>query len=135
MTPCVLNKRRDPFVPGPDVYIGRGSPWGNPFVIGKHGDRDEVCDRFEREILPTLDIEPLRGKNLMCYCAPRRCHGDSILRKLNETAPTVACETCQGNGEIVTDWDRYLEPHDGDNGDEAVAECPECDGYGVVERA
>lgn len=84
----VLNKRRDPIAPGVDIYIGRGSPWGNPFKIGMHGNRDEVCDRFEREVLPTLDVEPLRGKNLVCWCAPRRCHGDSILRKLSETEPT-----------------------------------------------
>ncbi|MDB5531577.1 MAG: polA [Devosia sp.] len=81
----VLNKRRDPIAPGADIYIGRGSPWGNPFKIGTHGNRDEVCDRFEREVLPTLDVEPLRGRNLVCWCAPQRCHGDAILRKLAET--------------------------------------------------
>lgn len=42
------------------------------------------------------------------------------------------CERCQGNGEIVIDWDRYLDPHDGDVGDEAVAECPDCNGEGFV---
>lgn len=42
------------------------------------------------------------------------------------------CERCQGNGEIVIDWDRYLDPHDGDVGDEAVAECPDCNGDGFV---
>lgn len=36
------------------------------------------------------------------------------------------------NGEIVTDWDRYLHPHDGDKGDEAVAECPACYGRGYI---
>ena len=77
----VLNKHRDS-ITSRDVYIGRGSPWGNPFRIGEHGTRDEVCDRFETEILPFLDVEPLRGKNLVCFCAPQRCHGDSILRKL-----------------------------------------------------
>ena len=66
------------------VYIGRGSPWGNPFVIGVHGDRDEVIRRYECEVLPSLNLEPLRGKDLLCYCAPLRCHGDSILRKLAE---------------------------------------------------
>ena len=40
------------------------------------------------------------------------------------------CPRCQGNGEIVTDWNRYLHPRPGDVGDEAVAECPDCDGYG-----
>jgi hypothetical protein len=64
------------------TYIGRGSPWGNPFKIGIDGNRDRVCDRFEREILPSLNVEPLRGKDLWCFCAPLRCHGHSILRKL-----------------------------------------------------
>ena len=65
------------------VYIGRGSPWGNPFKIGRDGDRDEVCDRFEQEILPTLDVNSLRGKDLVCFCKPSRCHGDAILKKAN----------------------------------------------------
>lgn len=40
------------------------------------------------------------------------------------------CERCQGNGEIVTDWDRYLQPLSGDKGDESVSECPDCEGSG-----
>lgn len=40
------------------------------------------------------------------------------------------CTTCQGNGEIVTDWERYLHAKPGDIGDEAVAECPDCGGRG-----
>ena len=43
------------------------------------------------------------------------------------------CKTCRGNGEIVTDWDRYLHPHEGDIGDEAVAACPDCDGGATLE--
>ncbi len=81
--PKVLNKHAlAHHVPG-SVYIGRGSPWGNPFKIGEHGDRNEVCDRFEREVLPTLDVSKLRGKDLVCFCAPYRCHGDAILIKAN----------------------------------------------------
>jgi DnaJ-class molecular chaperone len=38
-----------------------------------------------------------------------------------------SCERCQGNGEIVTDWERYLES------DEGTAECPDCDGTGEIE--
>lgn len=45
------------------------------------------------------------------------------------------CGRCQGNGEIITDWDRYLEPHEGDRGDEAVAECPDCLGSGYITQA
>lgn len=77
-----VHNRHHKTAPANAVYIGRGSPWGNPFVIGKDGDRDQVCDRFEREILPTLDLEPLRGRDLVCYCKPQRCHGDSILAAL-----------------------------------------------------
>lgn len=82
--PKVLNKYADALTITPaDIYIGRGSPWGNPFKIGEHGNRDQVCDRFENEILPGLDVSSLRGKNLVCFCAPHRCHGDAILRKAN----------------------------------------------------
>lgn len=68
--------------PSGAVYIGRGSPWGNPFVIGQDGDRDEVCDRFDSEVLPHLNLNPLIGKDLVCFCKPRRCHGDSIVSAL-----------------------------------------------------
>ena len=78
----IFNKYHD--YPTDAVYIGRGSPWGNPFHIGRDGNRDEVCDRFEREILPTLDLRPLIGKKMVCYCKPRRCHGDSILKELEK---------------------------------------------------
>ena len=44
----------------------------------------------------------------------------------------ASCERCQGNGEIVTDWGRYRRPKEDDVGDEAVAECPDCDGQGFV---
>jgi hypothetical protein len=39
--PRVLNKLRDPVPPGAH-YIGRNSKWGNPFIIGQHGTRDDV---------------------------------------------------------------------------------------------
>ena len=77
----VLNQWKDQKLRN-TVYIGRGSQWGNPFVIGKDGTRNEVCDRYEKEILPTLNIDHLFGKNLMCFCHPSRCHGHSIQRKL-----------------------------------------------------
>ena len=75
------SRRRCP--PGA-IYCGRGSPYGNPFVIGRDGTRDEVCDRFECEVLPTLDVSALRGQDLKCFCKPKRCHVDPILRKANQ---------------------------------------------------
>lgn len=70
--------------PDDAIYIGRGSPWGNPFVIGRDGNRNEVCDKFEQRILPNLDLTKLIGHDLICYCKPARCHGDSILNRLKE---------------------------------------------------
>lgn len=66
------------------VYVGRGSSWGNPFCITEYQDRDEACDRFEQEVLPKLDLSALRGKHLVCFCAPKRCHADALLREANK---------------------------------------------------
>lgn len=92
--PRVLNKYKDKIPKKsfgiPDsVYIGRPSKWGNPFQIGKDGNRDEVCDLYEKMVLSNLDFQEkikieLRGKNLVCFCAPKRCHGDILLKIANE---------------------------------------------------
>jgi len=71
------------------VYIGRGSPWGNPFVIGKDGNRIEVIARFRAYAEKMLRenpewLVPLEGKDVYCFCAPLACHGDvlaSLVRK------------------------------------------------------
>lgn len=88
MEPRVLNKYKD-HIPKDAVYIGRPSKWGNPFTVGKDGNRDEICDKYSA----WLDTQPelkeqakqeLKGKSLICYCAPLRCHGDTLLRISNE---------------------------------------------------
>ena len=71
------------------IYIGRPSKWGNPFVIGRDGNRKDVIKRYEAwlETQPKLKEEmkkELRGKDLLCYCSPLPCHGDVILRIANE---------------------------------------------------
>lgn len=86
MMPRVLNKHRDA-VPSTALYCGRGSIAGNPFRIGPDGDRDAVCDRYE-EWAPKQDwwrdfLVTARGRDLVCFCAPRRCHCDFILREAN----------------------------------------------------
>jgi hypothetical protein len=78
----VLNKHRD-FIPKDAVYIGRGSAWGNPFRIGIHGTREEVIERFRCEVLPKLDLSPLKGKDLVCFCAPLPCHGELLIKEAN----------------------------------------------------
>lgn len=76
-----------------DVYIGRPGPFGNPFVVGRDGTRDEVIEKHRRWFHEriVLDhefrslVETLRGKRLGCYCKPRPCHGDVIAEWLNES--------------------------------------------------
>jgi hypothetical protein len=82
----VWNKR-DPATPDDAVYVGRGTPWGNPFVMFAEHQRDTVCDKFEEVTLPNLDVRALRGKDLVCWCAPKRCHADALLRKANAPLP------------------------------------------------
>jgi Domain of unknown function (DUF4326) len=48
----VLNARRVGRRSAPDrVYVGRPSKWGNPFVIGRDGTRDEVIAKYRAWIL------------------------------------------------------------------------------------
>ena len=85
----VLNKHHAG-VPAGAVYIGRGSKWGNPFRIGPDGDRSAVIAKYERwladqhQLLRALD--ELRGRDLVCWCAPRACHGD-IIRHIADGNP------------------------------------------------
>ncbi len=76
----VVNKRRSDY----DVYIGRGSPWGNPFILGRDGSRAEVVAKYEKYLLgePALmaRLGELKGKRLGCFCAPLACHGDVLAR-------------------------------------------------------
>ena len=67
------------------VYIGRGSPYGNPYKRGVDGTKAQVIDLFVKNVLPQLDVSELRGKDLACFCAPKSCHGDHILKKANES--------------------------------------------------
>jgi hypothetical protein len=71
------------------VRIDRGSKWGNPFLIGDDGDRDEVCEKFEKFYFPNKNkllqqIEKLKGKVLSCHCYPERCHGLTLISELKK---------------------------------------------------
>lgn len=65
------------------------SKWRNPFKIGEHGNRDEVCEKFEAHFATKPDLAAavgeLRGKVLACHCHPERCHGDFLARLANES--------------------------------------------------
>lgn len=83
----VVNLRKSKY----DVYIGRGSSFGNPFVIGKDGDRSEVIRKYRIYFADQLKDEKFRelvvtlhNKVLACYCAPLACHGDVIVEFLDK---------------------------------------------------
>ncbi len=87
MSPRVLNLYALGKVTPPGaVYIGRGrgSIWGNPFEIGKDGSREEVIAKYTvwaysiPELLQRAKAE-LAGKDLVCFCAPKACHGDVLI--------------------------------------------------------
>jgi len=89
----VVHCRREPY----DVYIGRASfrrghrlvasKWANPFREGRDGDRGEVVAKYEDWLRsqPALIVAlpELRGKVLGCWCAPKPCHGDVLVRLAN----------------------------------------------------
>ncbi len=80
---AVLNKRVVG-IPAGAVYIGRGSKWGNPFIIGRDGDREEVIAKYVINFsLYDEAVAELKGKDLVCYCAPLACHGDFLLEWAN----------------------------------------------------
>lgn len=83
--PIVINQRTGGR-PAGSVYIGRPSKWGNPFVIGKDGTREEVILKYENFVCQSMlvsQLDELRGKDLVCWCAPQACHGDVLLRLAN----------------------------------------------------
>lgn len=85
--PTVVNKYKSKY----DVYIGRGSKWGNPFPISETDSREDVIDKykewffkeFESGNITEEDVLSLTGKRLGCYCSPKPCHGDFIVEVFN----------------------------------------------------
>ena len=85
----VLNKRTDK-IPPDAVYVGRPSKWGNPFVIGRDGTREEVIEKYRVYLFAMgnyallSDTQELKGKDLVCWCSPLSCHADILLGLANE---------------------------------------------------
>ena len=74
--------------PPPDaVYVGRPSKWGNPFIIGRDGSREEVVGKYQEYIVNNTDLlcqlPELQGRDLVCWCAPKPCHADVLMRLAN----------------------------------------------------
>lgn len=103
----VLNKHKSK--PEPiDIYIGRGSPLGNPFTHVelsetkaqyKCNTREEAISSYEDYInqkirdrdvnickeLNRIFSAAIKGDvNLVCFCKPKSCHGDIIKKIIEE---------------------------------------------------
>ena len=75
-----------------DFYIGRGSPFGNPFDYMKLGiTRTECIEMYRTWFYKKLNdpvfrdrVLELKGKVLGCFCKPDACHGDVIVEYLEK---------------------------------------------------
>jgi hypothetical protein len=81
------------------TLIDRRTPWGNPFIVGQHGDRDRVCDMYAAylEQLPPLQrrLHELKGRVLGCHCFPLRCHGNELIAAI-ENWPDASAKSPVG---------------------------------------
>lgn len=86
--PRVWNKR-DRNIPADAVYVGRPTKWGNPFKIDAKHSREDVVREFRVYVTGLLNngtgypLRELRGKHLVCWCAPLPCHADVLLELAN----------------------------------------------------
>lgn len=82
--PVVVNVKTDYY----DYSIMRGTIWGNPFILGKDGNREEVITKYEEYARNNLviikSLHVLSGKRIGCVCKPLYCHGDIIVKLFKE---------------------------------------------------
>ena len=88
-----------------NIYIGRkgivfidnkrfpkdDSLWANPYKISETTSREDVLRDYEEYIREKIKKEnlisellKLKYKNLGCWCKPEACHGDVLLKLIDE---------------------------------------------------
>ena len=92
--PDVINKRhlKGGKMPEGARYIGRPSRWGNPYKLGRDGNRNEVMDKYAEWLAERLRDETFRKElvklskatALVCWCKPERCHGDQLVEAMRD---------------------------------------------------
>ncbi len=93
-----------------DVYIGRGSKWGNPFThikdkktLAEHivNTREEAIEKYREYIInnPELmgSLSELKNKVLGCYCKPESCHGDILVELISQQELAECLEKLKKN--------------------------------------
>lgn len=80
------------------VYIGRGTKFGNKYLLGYDGLRGDVIAKHKKDFYNNPELQEavwneLRGEILGCFCKPLACHGDTYIeyienreRQENETS-------------------------------------------------
>ena len=87
-------KRGEPGIPEGAVYVGRPTVWGNPHKLVRESQRDEVVELYRQDLLNNPELvarakRELKGKHLICHCAPRRCHAEVLMEVANEVTPEI----------------------------------------------
>jgi hypothetical protein len=86
--PIILNLRHDRLLPEA-VVVDRTSIFGNPFRIGRDGDRAEVIRKYRAYLLSQPEMVAqvrrlLKGKDLACWCHPLACHAEVLMEVANK---------------------------------------------------
>jgi hypothetical protein len=81
-------------IPRGAVYIGRPSMWGNPIPLPSEAERANVLRLYEGWLNTRPDLirraqRLLRGRDLVCFCSPKACHGDVLLKVANAPLPVI----------------------------------------------
>jgi Domain of unknown function (DUF4326) len=113
----ILNKRR---AGSRGEYVGRPSPLGNPFKLEHESDRDGVISRYEvwlRERIAARDKRVCDELNrlyviardiglleLVCWCAPKRCHAEVIRKVLLEALQRNGFDCSKGQKGIGNEY-------------------------------
>lgn len=85
-----MSRAREARLPPHTRVVARPTRWGNPYIVGVHGDAGECVKLFERMVMSNAALQQeiklhLRGFNLACWCKPGcPCHRDVLLRVANE---------------------------------------------------
>jgi hypothetical protein len=89
-----LSRKKGWRMPENTAKVDRTTRWGNDFIMAHEGTRHiAVASHREQakaqaEAFPSY-YEPLRGKNLACWCPlDKPCHADALLELANRPFPT-----------------------------------------------
>lgn len=119
--------------PAGAAYVGRPSPYGNPFTFANSAPIHPAV-RFAAEVAPLLDLAPLRGRDLLCWC--RLCPAHAAGRPFGTDCE--ACATCHADTLLeLANTPRRCEAVDAlregdDDDDRQDHDCPNCGGEGRV---